>query len=235
MRDGWGMAFYQGKDVELFREPVAASTSPLVTFLEHQGPSTTLAISHIRHATQGGISLANTQPFMRELGGHVHVFAHNGDLPAINRASNLAYDRFRPVGTTDSEHAFCALLERLVVPGDSPSLEVRLKILAEFAEELLELGSANFLYADGDTLFAFGDRRMQSDTDNIPAPGLYLYSCRCEDEIEHIHTQGVSLVPGYQEVVLVASVPLTGDSSLWRPFYEGELLALSDGRIVGKN
>ena len=29
-RDGWGVAFYQGNDVALFREPVAASDSPLV-------------------------------------------------------------------------------------------------------------------------------------------------------------------------------------------------------------
>ena len=78
--DGWGVAFYQGKDVALFREPSAAADSALVRFLESQGPATYLAISHIRHATQGTISLANTQPFVRELGGRTHVFAHNGDL-----------------------------------------------------------------------------------------------------------------------------------------------------------
>jgi predicted glutamine amidotransferase len=32
--DGWGVAFYQGNDVALFREPFAASGSPLVHFLE---------------------------------------------------------------------------------------------------------------------------------------------------------------------------------------------------------
>jgi hypothetical protein len=47
--DGWGVAFYQGNDVALFREPSAASGSPLV------------ATSHIRHATHGAIQLSNTQ------------------------------------------------------------------------------------------------------------------------------------------------------------------------------
>jgi hypothetical protein len=55
--DGWGVAFYQGNDVALFREPSAASGSPLVHFLS----ATTLATSHIRHATHGAIQLSNTQ------------------------------------------------------------------------------------------------------------------------------------------------------------------------------
>lgn len=42
------------------------------------------------------------------------MFAHSGDLPGIERSFNLAYDRYRPVGTSDSEHAFCALLERFI-------------------------------------------------------------------------------------------------------------------------
>lgn len=110
--DGWGVAFYQGHDVALFREPAAAADSALVRFLESSGPATELAISHIRHATQGELSLANTQPFVRELGGRRHVFAHNGNLPGIYRSAALALDRYRPVGQTDSEHAFCTLLSR---------------------------------------------------------------------------------------------------------------------------
>lgn len=60
-RDGWGVAFYQGVDVALFREPFAAGDSDLVRFLESHGPSTQLAISHIRHATRGAITLAKYQ------------------------------------------------------------------------------------------------------------------------------------------------------------------------------
>ena len=235
-RDGWGAAFYQGKDVALFREPIAASASPLVPFLEHHGPSTTLAISHIRHATQGAIALSNTQPFLREFAGRMHIFAHNGDLPGIERSGSLAYDRYRPVGTTDSEQAFCALMERISrFSGPQhklPSPEQCLAILVEFADDLRKLGPANFLYADGDTLFAHGDRRIQSATGKVTAPGLYLYSCRCVDEKEPIHAHGLSVASGYQEVALVASVPLTDTDSNWRPFAEGEIVAISGGRLL---
>ena len=110
-REGWGVAFYAGNDVALFREPGAASESPLVRHFESGGPRTTLAISHIRHATQGAVSMANTQPFVRELAGSAHVFAHNGDLLGAAASRILVGDRYRPMGTTDSELAFCALLD----------------------------------------------------------------------------------------------------------------------------
>ena len=112
------MAFSQGADVALFRESAAAADSALVHFLETYGPATHLAISRICHATQGGVFLANTQRFVRELGGRTNVFAHNGDLPGICRRKALALGSYRPVGQIDSEHAFCVLLKRLNEPMD---------------------------------------------------------------------------------------------------------------------
>ena len=232
-RDGWGVAFYQGNDVALFREPVAASDSPLVRFLQSQGPDTALALSHIRHATRGVRSLANTQPFVRELGGRTHVFAHNGDLPGVAGAADLAFEHHRPVGTTDSEHAFCALLERLhglwhaaVTP---PPFAQRWSVISEFAADLRRLGPANFLYSDGEVLFAHGHRRIQADG-QIAAPGLWLWSCHCADPGEPVHASGVTVAPGFQEMVLVASVPLTDEP--WRALGEGELVAVSAGRLI---
>jgi glutamine amidotransferase len=231
-RDGWGAAFYQDKDVALFREPTAAGDSALVRFVEKQGPSTTLAISHIRRATRGGVTLSNSQPFARELAGRMHVFAHNGDLPGIERSVNLAFNRYRPVGTTDSENAFCALLERISelwhASSTPPPLDRRLSMVSQFAADLRNLGPANFLYADGETLFAHGDRRIQPATGEVTPPGLFLLSRRCEDAHEPIHAQGVSVAPGFQEVLLIASVPLTDEK--WRPFAEGEVLAVSAGQ-----
>ena len=234
-RDGWGAAFYQDNDVALFREPTAASDSPLVRFLETQGPSTTLAISHIRRATRGAVMLSNTQPFARELSGRMHVFAHNGDLPGIEQSKELTFDRYRPVGTTDSEHAFCALLERILELWDPasapPPLTERLSLISDFAADLRKLGPANFLYADGDALFAHGHRRIQPATGEILPPGLFLLPCRCEDADEPVRARGVSIASGFQEGLLIASVPLTDGS--WQPFAEGEVMAVSSGKLLG--
>jgi glutamine amidotransferase len=219
--DGWGVAFYQGHDVALFREPGAAADSALVHYLESNGPVTELAISHIRHATQGELSLANTQPLVRELGGRRHVFAHNGDLPGIYRTGALALDRFRPVGQTDSEHAFCALLS---------TLDARLSVLTKFAEELRALGPANFLYADGDALFAHGHRRLQI-TGRAEPPGLWIRERLCPPaDPAPEHAGGAAIVQAGQTVVWIASVPLTEDA--WQPLAEGELVAVRAGVML---
>ena len=231
--DGWGVAFYHEKDVALFREPRAAGDSPLVRFLETQGPSTTLAISHIRRATRGATSLSNTQPFVRQLADRMHVFVHNGDLPGIEDSMTLAFDRYRPLGTTDSEHAYCVLLERIqALWGSSalpPPLDQRIAVIEQFAADLRKLGPANFIYTDGDTLFAHGHRRIQS-TGLILPPGLFLLERRCAHADEAVHARGVSVAAGFQEVLLIASVPLSGEK--WRPFSEGELVTVSAGRRV---
>lgn len=240
--DGWGVAFYQGDDVALFREPAAAADSALVQFLATNGPSTHLAISHIRHATQGTVQLSNTQPFVRELGGGTHVFAHNGNLVGIENSAEMKLGSHRPVGQTDSEHAFCALLARLQPlwkDSKPPSFEARLKLLTKFASDLRTLGPANFLYADGDVLFAHGHRRIQHENGQIEPPGLWILERHCSFAETPVdtpadnsadHQGGLAIKHADQSVVLFASVPLTAEA--WRPLTEGELLVVRTGKIV---
>jgi predicted glutamine amidotransferase len=67
-------------------------------------------IAHIRKATQGAVALENCHPFVRELWGRYWVLAHNGDLKGFQPRLHGA---FRPVGDTDSERAFCWLMQEL--------------------------------------------------------------------------------------------------------------------------
>ena len=231
--DGWGVAFYAGLDAALFREPGPAADSALVQLLETHGPATRLAISHIRHATQGPVSLANTQPFGRQLGGRTHIFAHNGDLTGIQSSSTQGRGACRPVGQTDSELAFCALLARLTalwLDDDPPPLESRISVLTTFAAELRALGPANFLYADGDALFVHGDRRLQRNG-HIEPPGLWIRHGRCPpDSTPADQGAGLAVRTEAASVVWVASVPLTEDP--WRPLDRGELLVIRDGVVL---
>ncbi len=233
-RDGWGVAFYQGNDVALFREPAPAGNSALVRYLETEGPSTNLALSHIRHATQGSVQLSNTQPFVRELGGRTHVFAHNGHLPGIESHPSMALGMYRPVGDTDSEHAYCALLGRLRLlweEGRTPPLQSRMALLADFAADLRALGPANFLYADGDALFAHGNRRIQPALGRIEPPGLWVLQRHCTPpDLSPEGQGGVAVAHEERAIVWVASVPLTDEA--WRPLAEGELLAIRAGEVL---
>lgn len=232
--DGWGVAFYQGEDVALFREPTAAADSALVRFLESHGPSTNLAISHIRHATWGAVKFSNTQPFTRELGGHTHVFAHNGYLTGIEESNVLTLGVDRPVGQTDSERAFCVLLARMRTLWDGtdlPSLEARITLLAMFAADLRLLGAANFLYADGDALFAHGHRRLTRLGGPVEPPGLWaLQRHHTPAEPAPAREAGVAVEHGNSASLFIASVPLTDEA--WRPLHEGELMAVRDGEVL---
>ena len=111
--DGWGIAHYLDRDVRLVKEASAARDSACLAFIQDHPLRSDLVLSHIRHATQGEHAIRNCQPFVRELGGAMHVFAHNGDLDRAGLAKVAALGACRPVGETDSELAFCGLLERL--------------------------------------------------------------------------------------------------------------------------
>ncbi len=233
-RDGWGVAFYEEKDVSLFREPEPASGSALIQFIEQHSTPSSLAISHIRKATHGNRSLANTHPFMRELAGRRHVFAHNGAFAEIDKNPGFTLGNYHPVGETDSELAFCFLLNRLEdlwesCKGELPTLTKRLDIISDFAAGLRALGPANFLYSDADVLFAHADRRHQQDG-HISAPGLHILSRNCRNDRLTLANGGVTIAPQHQNIVMVASVPLTDEP--WHPLAEGEIIAISGGKIL---
>ena len=236
-KDGWGLAYYQDGDVLLLREPKPASQSELVRFMEQKGPPSRLVISHIRHATRGGIALRNTQPFQRELGGKVHVFAHNGTLKDIEESCDIEKYRFHRIGETDSEYAFCCLLQQLAPlwdgrDGDPPDPDERLAVLAAFAAWLRPMGPANFIYSDGDMLFAHAHRRTQKDG-RIAPPGLHMLRRQCDEKPPDLSASGIGLPPMPQEMTLLASVPLTSEA--WEPLAEGEVVALRDGEAWSRS
>jgi predicted glutamine amidotransferase len=193
-QDGWGVAWYAEGDVQLVREPHPAANSACMTFLRDKPFTTTLAMSQIRHATQGPPALRNCQPFARELGGRMHLFAHNGDLGAIASLALSMGSVFRPVGDTDSERAFCILLERLRPLWRSttavPPLDERVAVVARFAADLRPLGPANFLYSDGEALYAHGHRRWQGDA--IRPSGLHVLARGCPRDAE-LAVEGLTL------------------------------------------
>ena len=229
--DGWGVAFYDGADIRRLREPEPAAQSPWIAFVRSQQRPARLALAHIRKATVGDCLLANTQPFVRELGGRMHVFAHNGDLDAIDRRWRAHLRHYLPVGSTDSEVAFCALMDRLQPLWaaarrswrHAPTVAERQEAVEAFAHDMRGYGPANFLYSDGELLFAHGHKRRQADGEIRP-PGLVTLTRTC-DPGDGTLVRTDRCPPGAcQEVTLVTSVPLTDEP--WRPLEAGEVMTL---------
>jgi predicted glutamine amidotransferase len=101
-----------------------------------------VSIAHIRKATRGVVALENCHPFSRSWGAQTWVFAHNGDLQG---AIPLG-DRYLPDGSTDSEAAFCWILEQLHSSGvDSSNAAAVFEQLHHCAAQLAERGTFNAL------------------------------------------------------------------------------------------
>jgi len=90
-RDGWGVAYYEGADVRLIKEAEAAADSEWVRFVRDHHLRSHIVMAHVRRATMGERAYRNTQPFMRELGGHMHLCSmgspSSGGVPARFRHS----------------------------------------------------------------------------------------------------------------------------------------------------
>ncbi|NIA72541.1 class II glutamine amidotransferase [Pelagibius litoralis] len=232
-KDGWGIVFFEDDDVRIIKDTTPASTSPWVRFLEDHPLRSQIVISHIRKATLGELSLKNTQPFTRELGGRQHVFVHNGHIPGIQDPKSFELGFYRPLGTTDSETAFCVLLGRLqhlwLASDWPPTSAARVEVLRSFARDITSLGLANFIYSDGELLVAHGHRRRQEDGEFGP-PGLHMLIRECPHSDRSFETTGLTVAPLDQRVALFASVPLTDEP--WRPLAEGEVLAVKDGETL---
>ena len=230
--DGWGVAYFEGADADLVREPSPAAGSPLVQFLRSHAPRSNLVVSHVRRATQGERKLANTQPFKRVLGGRTHVFAHNGFVPPSRSAASSAW--LLPQGDTDSEALFCELLgclEPLWRKGGMPAVEKRLDIIERFARQVLQRGAANFLYSDGVNLFAHGHRQTLPGDAISDQPGLYvsLYQSKTDSDMA-IPCDGIRTEGSCSHQALVATSPLNGHE--WTPLYAGEIACFERGRRI---
>ena len=230
--DGWGVAYYEGVDVLLLREPAPAAESPMVQFLDRHAPRSELIISHVRRATYGDRKLANTQPFQRVLGGRTHVFAHNGFVPPARMPATSSW--LTPQGDTDSELLFCRLLtylEPLWSNGDIPTLEKRYDVVTGFAREILQHGAANFLYSDGITLFAHGHRHTVPGDAVSSEPGLYINTCQSKTGSDMaIPCQGLRTEGSCSYQTLVATLPLSKHK--WEPLQAGEIACFERGQRI---
>ena len=201
--DGWGLALYEGKAARLFLEPAAAAASPLARFVRDHPIKTLLAVAHVRKRTRGPVSLVNTHPFVRELWGRQFVFAHNGTIKGARR---LTLGRFRPVGTTDSEHAFCALLGAVAHEFDRyPASPTALaEAVAAHGARIGRGGTFNFLMADGRQLIARCSTRLHHIIRQAPFARATLAD-------EDLAVDFAAVTTPRDRVAVVATLPLTRD------------------------
>jgi len=263
---GWGLAIYEGRGVRTFHDPLPCAQSPIADMVSQYPIKTFNMMAHIRYATQGGVSLENVHPFQREMWGIQWTFAHNGEvpkftlpknpqesfngqdggdgggccgnsdvkLPMLGRCTEAIY---HPVGDTDSEAVFCAMLNALRAEFTTlPTLPVLYEAVQRLSCEIVSGEEKetifNFLLGCGQfTMFAFSwpGAREGSKVWN----GLH-YLVRYPP-FKTAELSDVDYAVDFNQtndendrVAIIATKPLTTNEN-WKEFERGQLLMFDNG------
>ncbi len=218
-KDGFGIAFFEDRGLRQFVDCHGARTSPVADLVKRYPIRSLNVVAHIRKATQGRVALENTHPFTRELWGRYWVFAHNGDLKGF--APRL-HGAFRPVGDTDSERAFCWLMQELAkAHADVPSIDELTHTLAELLPQPARHGTFNMLLSNGQALWAHGSTKLHSLERRHPFGAATLTDDDLTVDFAALTTPG-------DRVAIVATEPLT-EGEPWSAFAPGELRVFVNG------
>lgn len=219
--DGWGLALYDGNAVRTFLEPNAAAHSQLASYVRSNPIKTLLAIAHVRRKTRGGIGLVNTHPFTRELWGRHFVFAHNG---TVKRQKKLG--RFKPIGDTDSESAFCALLAALEHDfKEYPKSAAELSgAVAHHAGRIGAGGTFNMLLGDGSQLFARCSTKLHYIIRQAPFKQATLAD-------EDLTIDFAAVTSPKDRVAVIATMPLTRDET-WTTGEPNTMWVFKGGKLA---
>lgn len=220
--DGFGIGFFEGKGVRLFHDDKPSADSPVADLIRAYPIKSENVIAHIRKASQGQTSLANTHPFMREMWGEYWLFAHNGHLIQFHPEPGEFY---RPVGCTDSERAFCFILNQLHSRfQEKPDESTLFAAIAELTHEIRAFGLFNFVMSNGDCLFAHASTLLHYIVRKAP-----FGKARLVDDDVMIDFADVTTPE--DKVAVITTLPLTCDET-WNQLAENELVMFRNGDIV---
>ena len=213
--DGWGLAVLEDGAFRLIKEPQPAVRSARFLELSTQVHAP-LILGHVRKANPPTAKiLENTHPFRRTCCGREWIFAHNGIIPDTTALGGLGIASLCTLsGVTDSEHAFCVVLDHIAAAfssSDTAEDHAWFDALARAAEMLASHGRFNFLMSDGVHLIAYGHDRLHSLADSRAALRL----------------------DAATETAVIATEPLT-EGPGWIAFEPGELRVYRAGRRIAR-
>jgi len=225
---GWGIAFYPDESAQIIKEPIRAKKSPLSKFLQdYQEVKSKIFIGHVRYTSVGTKSHKNTHPFYRELNGKEYVFAHNGTL---RNYENLKLGNFKPIGETDSEHAFCYLLNCIEMRDITKWKNEDFEWVAEKLKEINEYGRFNCIFSDGELLFCYHDKNGYNGLYFIQRKPPYGKICLLDEDWQvDLAEEKRPEQTGY----IIATRRLTNEP--WEKFKFGELIVFKDGKMIHSN
>lgn len=225
-KDGWGIAFFRQNIFDVFLDLLPASTSALVAEINSASIKSKTIIAHIRKATVGEVKLNNCHPFQRELWGQSWLFCHNGHLKDFHPVLN---GRFETQGDTDSELAFCYLLQRLEqqLPKGLDDTETFFVTLGALSREIEKFGIFNIILSNGELLFTFCSTSLTYVERQHPFTTVTLIDTDMSLDLSKHNTES-------DHMILVATKPLTKNED-WKVYQQGESRMFREGLVLHKS
>jgi glutamine amidotransferase len=222
--DGWGLAFHDADGARVFIDTGRAFEAPLADFLCRHPIRARTVIAHVRKATQGEVRLVNCHPFHREWLGRQWLFCHNGDLKDFRPPLDGSH---LPMGGTDSEWAFCWLLQELrrhFAGGPAPGWPQLAPVLAALAARIARHGVFNMLLSDGQAVYAHASTRLVWLQRGHPFQRVRLVDRDIDIDLAAANRPD-------DRMVVIATAALTHDEP-WQAFVPGESRVFAEGRSV---
>lgn len=226
-KDGWGIAFFEENRWQRFVDEKPAAHSPLSEQIKQQHIKSRTILAHIRKATVGDVELRNCHPFQRKLWGQDWIFTHNGTLKEFHPPLN---GRFSPEGETDSELAFCYLLQQLEIAfplaseDNLPNSKALYDVLVTLSHEIAAYGVFNIMLSNGHLLFTHCTTLLAYVKREYPFTRATLIDRDLSLDLSE-HNSPID------RMILVATKPLTSDEN-WIIYREGESLLFNDGLLL---
>ncbi len=226
--DGWGVALYPDKSLQLIKEGKPANESDLAEFLtRYKGLESDILIAFLRTGSPGcgGPSHQNSHPFLRELNGRDFVLAHEGTIHDFRKKLKLG--RAKPLGINDSEFLCCYLVGRIEEAGIKEWNNEAFAWIDQVLHETSAQGSVTCMFSDGEYLFVYLDERDPEDLFYVrrAAPYGKVYFKHVEKEIDLSE-----VYPASAKGFVFATKPLTTEK--WTPLLAASLMVLKKGEIV---
>ena len=227
-KDGFGVAFFEEKGLRLYKDDCPSSISPVAKLIEEYPIKSHNIVAHIRKASDGGVNIANTHPFSRELWGEAWVFAHNGHIPAAHKLlGRCKVDYYTPIGTTDSEAIFCYLLNSLRAKfPKKPDPVTLLEAVAALVESVRSEEICNFLLSNGEWQMAHANTLLHYLIRKPPFGKATLID-------EDFSIDFAALKKEEERMAVIATLPITCDEK-WHQFAVNEFILFHKGEIVAR-
>lgn len=224
--DGWGIAFYPDTSAQVIKEPLEAEESLLSEFIENYPKvMSKIFISHVRLNSVSKPAFMNTHPFQRELNGKEYVFAHNGTLN--NYEDDFDNTDFKSIGKTDSENAFCHLMNKTKKRDIQSWNNSKYKWLHNEMNYINNFGRFNCLFSDGEYLFCYYDMNGYKGLFHLHREAPYDHTHLTDEHFDvHLKKQGETEKEGF----IIATRPLTDEK--WKSFKPGQLRVFKNGKLI---